>query len=118
MTLLTEDGLDVSVFASKCCQLFLRDLDMLSAIVETVPFAQFFGQLLQFTFRTPGEFRVGTITFAPAASNIRIPNTHIERVVTHLDLGSLNGRVAHGFTPVIEVIHPDADARLNFYRPF
>ncbi len=66
MALLPKDDLDVSVVAPEGCQLFLRDFDMLSAVVKTVPFAQFFRQLLQFAFRTSGELSTGYRKFVPS----------------------------------------------------
>src|SRR6266849_597297 len=118
MTLLAQDRLDVSVFPPKGCQLFLRHFDVLAARVQTVPFAQFFGQQLQFAFRTPSEFRVGTITGAPAAINVGISYAHVERVVTHLDPGSFNGWITHGLTPILQVIDSHADTRLHLCGSF
>lgn len=78
MALLTQDGLDVSVFPPEGCELFLRDFDVLSAIVETVAFAEFLCELLQFAFRTPSEFIVRTITFSPLPINVGISDAHIK----------------------------------------
>src|SRR5579871_4865905 len=46
-----------------------------------------------------------------------IPNTHIKRVVAHLDLGVFDRGIAHGFTPVAQVIHPHSNAWLHLCRP-
>src|SRR6266700_2213519 len=118
MTLLAQDGFNVSVFAPKRCQLFLRHFNVLSTVVQTIPLSQFFGQQLEFAFRTPSEFRVGTITFAPFAVNVGKPDSDIKWVVTDLDLSFFNGWIAHGFTPVIQMIDPDADPRLNLCCAF
>ena len=56
MALLAKNGLDIGVLSPEGRQLLLRDLDVLFSIVEAVPFAQFCGQELQFTFRTPSKF--------------------------------------------------------------
>src|SRR5258707_2180010 len=118
MTLLAKNRFNLSIVTSKRCQLFLRYFDVLSAVVQTVPFPQFFGQQLQFALRTSRKFRVGTITFAPFAVNVGEPDSDIKWVVSHLDLSFFDGWIAHGFTPVIQMIDPDADPRLNLCCAF
>src|SRR6266699_6269875 len=113
MALLAKDCLNFGIFPTKGCQVFLRDFDVLSAIVQTVSFPQFFGQQLEFAFRAPGKFGVRTITVSPAAINVGVAHTHVKRAVTHFHLGSLDGWIAHGFTPVVQVMHPYTDSWLN-----
>src|SRR5260370_33148076 len=117
MTLLAKDRLKLSIVTPKRCQLFLRDFDVLSAIVQAIPFPQFFSQQLEFALRAPGEFRVGTITLPPAAINVGVADADVKWIVTDLDLGSFYGWITHGLAPVIQVIHSDADARFNLYFP-
>src|SRR6266487_3866761 len=118
MALLAKDSLNIRIFPPKGCQLFLRDFNIFPPILEPVPFAEFFSQQLQFALRTPGKFRVRTITFAPAAINVGVAHTDIKGVESYLDLGSFNGWVTHGLAPVVEVIHACADPRLDLCCPF
>jgi len=78
MTLLAKDRLNLSIVTPKRCQLFLRDFDVLSAIVQAIPFPQFFSQQLEFALRAPGEFRVGTITLPPAAINVGVADADVK----------------------------------------
>src|ERR1700693_1828771 len=117
MTLLAKDRLNLSIVTPKRCQLFLRHFDVLTARVQTIPLSQFFGQQLEFAFRAPGEFRVRTITFAPAAINVGVAHADIKWVVTDLDLGSFDGWVTHGFAPILQVIDAHADPWLNLRCP-
>src|SRR5712692_8128467 len=118
MALLTKDGLSIRIFTPKGCQLFLRDFNIFPPILEPVSFAEFFGQQLKFALRTPGKFRVRTITFAPAAINVGESLADIERVVSHPHLLAFDGRITHGLAPVVQVTHAHPDPRLDLCRPF
>src|SRR6266487_227537 len=118
MPLPAKDGLHIRIFPPKGCQLFLRDFNVFSPILEPVPFAKFFSQQLQLALRASGKFGVRTITFAPAAINVGEPDTDIEWVESYLDLGFFNRWVTHGFAPVVQVIHAYPNPRLDLRRPF
>ena len=78
MMLLAQDCLNLCIVPPKCCQLFLRDFDVFSAMLQTIPLAQFFGQQMQFALRAAGEFCVRAITFAPAAIDVGVADADIK----------------------------------------
>src|SRR5260370_720637 len=80
-------------------------------------FVGFFSQQLQFALRASGKFRVRAVAGAPAAINVGIPHTHIEGVVTHLELGSFNARITHGLAPVVQGVHPHSHSWFHLCCP-
>src|SRR5438128_10878042 len=118
MALLAKNALDIRILSPEDRQLLLCHLNLLFSILQTIPLTKLCGEELQFTFRTPGEFSGGTIAFPPTAINVGVTNTDIKWVESHLDLGSFDGWVTHGFAPVVQVIHAHTHPWLNFRRPF
>ncbi len=49
----------------------------------------------------------------PPAINVGISATHVKEIVAHLDLSEFDGRVAHGFTPVVQVVYSHPNTRLH-----
>src|SRR5437667_3427967 len=68
---------------------------------------------MQFSFRASGKLVVGAVTFAPLAAYVGITDAHIKGIVAHLHLCVFNGWVPHGFTPVIQIVHPYPSTWLN-----
>src|SRR5260370_11954766 len=99
MALLAEHRLNPCIVSPKRCELFLRHFDVLTACVQTVPLPQFFGEELEFALRASSEFRVRTVTGAPAAINVGKPHADGEPPVTHLTLGSFSVYISHPSPP-------------------
>src|SRR5260370_25235657 len=68
---------------------------------------------MQFSFRASSKLVGGAVTCAPLAIYVGITDTHIKGIVAHLHLSIFNGRIPHGFTPVIQIVHSHSSTWLN-----
>src|SRR5450432_4202413 len=118
MALLAKDTLDIRILSPKYRQLPLTHLNLLFSILQTIQLTKLWSEELQFTLRTSVEFRVRTITFSPTAINVGKAHADVKWVESHLDLGFFNGWVAHGFAPVVQVIHAYTHTWFNLRSPF
>jgi hypothetical protein len=116
--LLAQDDLFCCVLAPEVSKLLLSDFDLLPTILETITLTQFGGQKLQFPFGAARELIIRGKALSPDTITVDKANRDNTRVESHLDLGIFDRGIAHGFAPVIQMIHPRPDAGNNFRRAF
>src|SRR5579859_2143025 len=118
ISLLAEDDFPAHILASEVGQLLLRDLHLLFAICDTVMLTQLCRENLEFTLGAPNEFISNTDAFPPLPTNSCIADGRIKWIVTHGDNCALDITVTHFITPVVQVVHSHATARLDQRSPF
>src|SRR5712692_1378722 len=116
--LLPQHNFRCRIVTAKLRQLFLGHFHLGSPLYKSLPLAYFFSDDLKFSFRTSGEFIVGNDACTPTAFEIDIANTHIKGVIAHCYRCPLHGRIAHGFTPVVQMIDADSSVWLDERFPF
>ncbi len=73
---------------------------------------------MQLSLGTSGEFIVRSEALPPSAIDVGKSNAHIERIVANLDLLPFHRGISHGFTPVVQIVHPDPEPGTTFAVPF